>query len=233
MNQGTIRGQVNAGCLLFIPDSFTDLQKKDMADAILYTQLAASKKHSRFDDSELWRQTWIAAISRFGGLLVNHESFSLLRGDLPTDTFWGWIGKFCPPAMAPELFEHMQEVARRSLLQHPRQPALALLKHQALSASGEPSGTRHVGLQLAGHDPLLGLCLVVLSFKTTQAIDDDLLAVTLEPEKLLGNVELTFYTVQMNEMLYGLYRERIDQALAERRAQSVSLLRETAHVTSN
>ena len=233
MNQGTIKGHVNAGCLLFIPDSFTDLQKKDLVDCILYTQLAATKKHSRLDDPEGWRHTWVAALSRFGWPLLNHEQFSLPGDNFPTDTLWGWLKTHRPPFVPLELIDPMEKIVQGSVSGHPHQPAFKRLMRQVILPPEKASSVvHHVRLLLAGYHPSAGLCLIVLSFQTCQAVDDDLLTAVLDPGAIQGNVELTFYKVQMNDLLYGQYRDSIDQALTDRRADAISSLREAGDVPS-
>ena len=234
MNQGMMKGHVNAGCLLFMPEHSPDQVQRDLVDALLYTQLAASKKHSRFESHLQWRQTWVAALIRFGGALGHHEVFNLPSNDLPNGMVWQWIEQHLPSFIPARFVEAMEETIWHSILLQPRQQAIEMLTRQAISTPHTPSTeTRTVGLQFAVHHPSAGLCLIVLSFETRQTVGTDLLTTVLKREKIAGNVELAFYSIDLIEQLYARFREQIGQALEHRRAALICPLWEGEDVRPN
>jgi hypothetical protein len=220
VNQGRIEGHVNAGCLLFMSAAFSDRHKRDIMDSTLYTQLAATKKHSRFDAPEHWRQTWLAALNTFGWTLRHHESLSLPATDVTPGTVWDWINSYLPSFIPRELVFESERLTKRSISAHPGQPAVGMWGRQ-VSESSSPGDRLKVGLQFAVCGPTSGLCLIALSFKTSQRPSPDFLTDVLNPQALIGNIEITFYSVHLTELIYGQFREKISQALEGRRADLI------------
>ncbi len=225
VNQGRMEGHVNAGCLLFMSAAFSDRQKQDIMDSTLYTQLAATKKHSRFDAPDAWRQTWLAALNRFGWTLRHHESLSVPATEFAPGTVWDWITTYLPSFIPLELVCESERLTSRSISAHPDQPAIKLwgLHVTEPSSSGDQ---QKVGLQFAVCGPASGLCLIVLTFRTSQLPSPDFLIGSLSPQALVGNIEMTFYSGHLMELVYGQFREKISQALEGRRPDLVSTLLE-------
>jgi len=231
VNQAKIEGQTNAGCLLFMSAACSDQHRRDASDITLYTQLAASKKYSRFNDAQRWKQTWIAALTRFGWALKRHESLTLPAAELGTGTLWDWVRQHLPPFFPKALVQDGEIMAKRSIAAHPRQPAVnRLLRHiiEPSSPSAHPSESYEpgLGLQFAFCGAASELYLIVLSFNSRQTLNPLLLNEMLDPKAVVGNVELTYYAVQLNELIYAPLREKISQALESRRADLICGLRE-------
>jgi hypothetical protein len=236
LNQGTIEGQCNAGCLLFISAACSDRQKTDASDITLYTQLAASKKHSRMDTPDSWKQTWLAALNRFGWVLKAHETLSLPAAELDSGTLWEWTHRHVPVFFPRQLVREGGILMKRSVAAHPEQPALELLIPHiiepvptSLAWDQMASVPEHrIGLQFAYCGPTSGLNLVVLSLKTRQSLKSGFLIEVLDPKAVVGNVEVTYYSVEMLERIYGPLRASIGRALEERRVIMISPLQEVA-----
>lgn len=234
MNQGRICGYINAGCLLFMPAQCTEQQKKDVSDITLYTQLAANKKYSPFADPERWRFTWLAALSRFGWPQRRHETLSLPARDLAVDTVWGWVGSRLPSFVPAALLVQCQALTNLSVGTFPDQPAVEMLARRVvgpLGAGAQPTENTHcdVRLKLAIYTPTLGLNLVILCFKTRQRLGGDFLVEVLEPSDVIGNIDMTFYVVFPQELIYAQFREKLSHALVDRRADNLGTLREVTH----
>jgi hypothetical protein len=235
VNQGTIEGHINAGCVVFMSAACSEQQKKDVMDCTLYTQLAASKRHSRFDAALEWRHTWLAALNRFGWAVRSHDSRSLPAADAGQGTVWDWLEKQLPSFMPNALFSQGAAFAKGAVEARPDQPAVAMLNRQAIeiSSSEDPvSGVseRKIALQVAVCGPTTGLGLVVLSFTTRQPPNGELLAEVFDPKKVLGNIEMAFYSAHVMEIVYAQFREKIAQALDDRRADGVCALQEARDV---
>lgn len=234
MNQGKICGYINAGCLVFIPTECTERQKKDVLDITLYTQLAASKKYSPFANPSNWRLTWLAALSRFGWSQRTHEAFSLPASHLAAGTVWVWISSHLPSFMPAAVLAQCQGVASRSVSTFSEQPAVEMLARHVIDPLGsgaQPTAhvQRDVRLKLALYTPTSGLSLIVLSFKTWQPLGRDFLVDVLEPSEVIGNVDMTFYAVSPIEVVYAQFRQKLSDALEDRRADNLGKLREVTH----
>lgn len=234
MNQGTIEGHVNAGCVVFMAAACSDQQKKDVMDCMLYTQLAATKRHSRFDAELDWRHTWLAALNRFGWAVRSHDSRSLPAAEVGRGTVWDWLDKQLPSFIPNAIFSEGAAFATRSVEGYPDQPAVAMFSRQAIETSSEDPATRvserRIALQLAVCGPTTGLGLMVLSFTTRQPSSAELLVEVFNPEEVQGNIEMAFYSVHLMEIVYAQFREKIAQALDDRRADRVCALQEASDV---
>jgi hypothetical protein len=235
VNQGTIEGHINAGCVVFMSATCSHQQKKDVMDCMLYTQLAATKRHSRFDAALDWRHTWLAALNKFGWAVRSHDSRSLPAAEVGRGTVWDWLDKQLPSFIPRALFSEGAVFATRSVEGYPDQPAVAMLNRQVIETSSsedQVSGVseRKIALQLAVCGPTTGLGLMVLSFTTRQPSSAELLVEVFNPEEVQGNIEMAFYSVHSMEIVYAQFREKIAQALDDRRADRVCALQEVSDV---
>lgn len=234
MNQGTIEGHINAGCVVFMSAACSDQQKQDVTDSLLYTQLAASKRHSRFDDALSWRHTWLAALNRFGWTISSHDSRSLPAAEVGRGTVWDWLEKQLPSFIPNAVFLEGAAFARRTIETSPDQPAVTMLNRHVIETSTdvEVSGVseRKIALQVAVCGPTTGLGLVVLSFTTHQPPSMELLAEVFDPPEVRGNIEMAFYSAQVMEIVYAQFRETIAQALDGLRSDRVCALQEARDV---
>lgn len=231
MTQGLIEAQVSAGCMLFMHSACAAQLKSDTADCILYMQLAASKKHSPFIAPSAWNDTWLSAFTRFGWALNTHEASSCPAVDLGPGSVWAWLKNRLPAFMSSELLFEAESIAWRSFSRHPEQPALELLAGQALEpvpvTSSESHNGQRVLLQFGflGADSVLSVALVTLTHRVP--LKKDFLFEPLQPVNIVGNVELRFYSLRLMDLVYSPLREKVSQALDERRATLVCPLTRT------
>lgn len=235
MIQGTIEGHVNASCVVMMSSACSDQQKKDVMDCMLYTQLAATKKHPRFAAAPEWKSTWLAAFNRFGWSVGSHDSQSLPASELGQGTVCDWLGKRLPVFIPKDVYSEGIAVVTRSVSGNPDQPAVAMLDNQIVRASSSEEqetgvAERRIDMQFAfcGANSALGLAL--LSFTTRQSSSAALLTEVFNPDAVQGNVEMAFHSAHMNEMVYAQYREKIAQALDGRRVDLVCAFQEARDV---
>ena len=129
MHQGMIEAQVSAGCVLFTHSGCSAQRKSDAADCVLYTQLAATKKHPRFTATSAWNDTWLAAFNRFGWALKTHEALACPSAELGPGSVWAWIKKTLPAFIPADLLFAAESTAWQSLLSYPDQPAIERFDH--------------------------------------------------------------------------------------------------------
>jgi hypothetical protein len=85
-------------------------------------------------------------------------------------------------------------------------------------------------LQLGFVGPLSTLTLIQLNFTSRQSLKGDFLFQAIVPDDIVGNVELTFYSMQLMDQLYTQFREKFDAALKDRRSALVCPLKEIGDV---
>jgi hypothetical protein len=235
MNQGLINGHVNAGCMLFMPDACTGLQKKDTLDCTLYAQLAATKKHSRFAETEQWSQIFLAAMVRFGWVLKSHEAKSLPATDLASHSVWQWVIEQLPPFIPPQFISPVEAMARRSMQPGSDRSAIELFTRHVLGPVVQGhlapcASTQKVVLQLGMLSASSCLSLVTVSFTPKVALGPDILFSAIKPQDLVDNVVLTFHSMQLMDLVYASLRSVIDDALTDLRPQLLCTMREVDHV---
>jgi hypothetical protein len=223
MDSGKKEILVNAGCLLFMPDGCTDRLRQDVQDLTLYTQLAATKRHSRFTASDRWRETWLAAMVRFGWVLKSHESRSLPAAELGAGSVWQWIRSQLPRSMPADVIRQTGEAARRSVLTLPDQPGIELYARNVLEPSSGLGGYvsvqgQKVLLQLGFFATTTGLSVITVEFTLRQQAGSNVLFEALAPGDIVGNVELTFHSMHLMDLVYAQFRETLAAALNDRRA---------------
>ena len=213
---------VNAGCLLFFAEQAATSRQNDILDSLLYVQLAASKKHPRFTGFKRWKETWLAAALRFGWVLGANEHFSEPASKAGTDTVWG----ICARALNTLVDDAVVCEARSLAGRDTQSEGSSLLASQALyvhAADGEPTQTTVV-LQAGFVDSNGRLALAVIMLSTTQSLASDFLFEPLQSGHLVGNVEVTVYSMRLMENVYVQFRSAFDTALADRRAALVGRL---------
>lgn len=234
MNQAIFNGQVSAGCLLFTPHICAGHTKKDIEDLILYTQLAATKKHSRFSDADGWKKRWIEALVQFGAAMSSHVSLSLPAASLERATPWEWLIQGLPAFMASKAMADCEGIARRSFGTVPHQPAVEMLSLHVLETRTDEQelvlqGAQRVGVQFCVAGPTSSLELAILTFTHRTSLPANFLFSQLAPADVVGNVEMSFYSMRLMELVYVPFREKIDALLTNRRAQAVSPLMGVTH----
>jgi hypothetical protein len=231
MGQGLKDVTVNAGCLLFFGDTANAGDRDDIVDCTLYAQLAASKKYPKFSEYEHWRKTWLAASLRFGWVLKDNETISHPITDMPVGTVWDWITQALPVFINASDIKQGEALARQSYQQHPDQRAVSLFAEQVLHSNGDAnSPNTTVAVQLGFVGPMSTLTLIQLNFTSHQPLKADFLFEPIVPNDIVGNVELTFYSMQLMDWVYAQFREKFAIALKDRRSELVCPLKEVGHV---
>jgi hypothetical protein len=235
MYQGMIEAQVSAGCLLFMHTACSAQRKSDAADCILYTQLAATKKHPRFTATSAWNDTWLAGFTRFGWALKTHEAFACSAAQLGPGSIWAWLKKTQPAFIPTDLLFAAESNAWQSLLSYPDQPAIELLATEAVEpvAIGMPRHTHNgqkMVLQLGFLDANGELSMALISFTHGPWLKQDFLFEPLLATDIVGNVELRFYSLRLMDLVYAPLRSKISQALEDRRSMLVCALKEAGDV---
>jgi hypothetical protein len=236
MSQGLIEAQVSAGCMLFMHSECSALRKSDTADSVLYTQLAATKRHSRFASTSAWNETWLAAFTRFGWALEAHESFCHRPARPLPYSVWGLLRDSLPAFMPVALFSAAESACVRSFERHPDQPAIKLLGREALepavaSIRHEPQAVQKVVLQLGLLDADGELSMGFITFTHGPELKGNFLFEPLQVTDLLSDVQLHFYSLRMMDPVYAPLRLKVSEALDHHRAERVSALKEVDHVS--
>jgi hypothetical protein len=230
MHQGMIETQVSAGCVLSMHSACSAQRKSDAADCILYTQLAATKKHPRFTATAAWNDTWLAGFTRFGWVLKTHEAFAWPAAQLGPGSVWAWLKKTRPAFIPTELMFAAESAVWQSVLSYPDQPAVALLANEALEPVriGIPRGAQDgqkVVLQLGFLDANGELSMALVTFTHGPLLKPDFLFEPLQTANIIGNVELRFYSLRLMDLVYSPLRSKITQALEDRRSGQVCTLK--------
>lgn len=244
MDPGKDNVLVCAGCLIFIPQAYALPDTEDAVNTLLYMQLAASKRHSRFTESGRWDDRFMRAIVTFGWALKGDASSTRTLPSSPA-TVWDWIESDLPVFLPVDAVISAQKTAHDCYLSLPDQPAIHLYASQvqeraAFSAqlSGNQdqrhdddavAGTR-VSLQLAFPGPDLSLCIVKVSFTSRIPLKPDFMFQPIAAQDVSGKIELTFCLLQRHEQEFSLNRGQITAALASRSEALISPLQEAANV---
>jgi hypothetical protein len=230
---------VNAGCMLFFAQGVAVQLKKDVLDSMLYTQLAATKKHDRFSATKQWKEVQLNAMTHFGWVMQSVETFNQPAPRGTPETVWGWITQMLPPFMPAAAVAEAQAAAHECYKADPGQHGFDVFARQ-VSPVDESSTTElvvipspasppthdatPVVMQLGFVDPTATLYQVSLSFTRRQPLTPGFLFEPMESNDVLGNIELTFRALRLQEVVYSLHRGTIDEKLQDRRSSRVAHL---------
>lgn len=218
---------INAGCLMFFNEPAATSRQTDVLDSLLYVQLAASKRHAKFTEFEHWKDTWLAASSRFGWTLQRSEHISEPAARGISQTVWG-IGA---RALLGFVGETRVAEAEHLVRQPPQPQALDLLVSQTSQLRADrdkPSETTLV-FQIGIVDAPGNLTLLMLHFTTRQPLGRDVLFASLDAASLSGNIELTVCSMRLADLVYRQFREPFATALQDRRAALIRPWKEASH----
>ncbi|AKT28813.1 hypothetical protein RYA05_25490 [Pseudomonas syringae pv. actinidiae] len=228
MKQKLNAGVVNAGCLLFFPEQAQAVSHSDVMDLMLYVQLAASKKHPKFTSLDKWNETWLAAAMSFGWMLKASEHVSEpLKADA-AETIWSVIRRALAVSVTPEALDHAERSLRKACETPSSNRAIRLLASQVLEHETDQAGRAQtvVAVQTGFVDEQHNLALLQLHFVTRQPLSDDFMFDVLEPASAVGNIDLTFYSLHLMDLVYLQFRDTISSALATRRVGLIETLEE-------
>lgn len=199
---------VSAGCMLFCGNQQLGT---DVTDSMLYAQLFASKKHSRFSENDLWRKSWLEA-----ALYLGWNYRSSLSSDEPVPcpeaaSFWDWAKVLCPAFVSQSLLASGQSALQRSAVQ---QAAFTLFTEQVLGPKAKA-----VALQVGLIDSDNSLTLLQLYFKCLSPLSRDSLFAPLSPDAVKGNIRISFHRLLLsNEAVYQGRRQQLFRRLEDRRS---------------
>jgi hypothetical protein len=245
MHQGTEDVIVSGGCLLFTVGDCTDRVKADAVNSLLYTQLAASKKYSRIAEPARWKQTLLTALGRFGWILNTHETINQSASDYTHGTVWNWLRSELPVFMPTAIVAHAEAAAFARYRANPEQRAIQLFASQVQQHPPEPLPTQdeveQLELNKSDHGtpvllligvlgPQSSLDLLAVTFISRQPLAADFLFHPLSVSDIVGNIETTFCSLQMQELIHAQFRETFETALKDRRAEYVQPMQGVARV---
>lgn len=202
------RLMVSAGCLLFFGNHRSDT---DVIDAALYTQLFASKKHSRLTDHERWKKAWLEAAIYLGWDYQGSLNFVEPAPCQESATFWDWAKALRPAFVSEALVEGGEKALQQCSLQ---QAAFTVFANQVL----DPGATAQA-MQVGLLDRDKSLTLLQLHFECRSPLSRDSLFGPWSPAQVKGNIRFSFHRLLLSsEALYRERREALFRKLDDRRA---------------
>lgn len=225
---------VNAGHIMYVANGVHDSFKDDVLSSSLYLQLAATHKHSRFDDFNAWRSVYVDAMPRFGwvptGQWLNRQA---AEGET-SFTVWNQISNRFDGRLAAGFAD---EVGRVFVNQEAGKEAnkdvgagLLLFRDHAVSVQ-----TKSTAEQASVEETSLSLIFslvssehlvtsVFLGFKTTEPLEKNGLSQRFQTEKLIGDLTVEMVCAEISEHHYRRVRERLNAELGARKQELIMRL---------
>lgn len=207
---------VDAGCLLFLTGHSVAPGIRDVLDSLLYVQLAAAKKHERFSEFEHWKETWLAAALRFGWILKSSDSVCQPVSRACDETVWS----LCVRELKTRVSDAALSEAEALLRERACHNALGVLTSQTMQlqfGDARPDQTS-ITLQLGFMDASGALALALLHLDSYQPLTTGYLFEALDAGHIVGNLAVTVYSMNLQSLVYGQFRDAFDVALRDRRA---------------
>ena len=205
---------VNARDFIMFDRRVASTMKSDILASTLYAQLAADKKIPRVSDYSCWRQTYLDAMTTFGWQLRTSKAYSHTPDSSAAFDVWTLINDVFAETKVIGLPDTARDyVALAS-------PLLARISpcECTASTSGQQSIAVFSGqFQVSFVSAESILHSVMVSFNTTQPLDDDPLLMSLDPMLIVGAIDVMFFSAELLDIHYEMYRDAFESALAERK----------------
>lgn len=228
MTQGIMETYLNDGVLMVFTPPVDQAFKRDAMDSSLYVQLAASKQFDRFTHYHEWQTTLIKALATFGWMRLDLMDNEGLHGE--TFSVSDLLRRLTPEPLRNLPGERLDKLFTWLFSTEAGQVASAMVrrKPQSLTVNLAPSqagGVTSVVLQVAFLLPSRQKVLLCVAFETQESLGSNLLPQRLLTSQLVGEVRSFGFVGMLDDLRYSLYRERVDTALADKRASHCSTVK--------
>ncbi|NBB10788.1 hypothetical protein [Pseudomonas sp. SLFW] len=226
MTQDIVETYLNDGVLMMFAAPVDQAFKRDVMDSSLYAQLAAGKQFDRFTHYREWQTTLLKAMTTFGWLRldlsdkhgITDETFVVadrLRELLP-DSFAFLRGKKLDTFLASLCVTHASKIAQVMVAQDAQVAASPSGSKAGNASCAEPVSS--VVLQVAFVLPSRQKVLLCVAFETLEPVAANPFAQRLTKSRLVGEVRSFGFVGTLDDLRYAQFRERVDAALAGKRA---------------
>lgn len=205
---------VNARDFILFDRRVESTVKSDILASTLYTQLAADNKVPSVSDYSRWRQTYLDAMTTFGWRLCTSKEYSHAPDISVGLSVWALISDVFARSDVLRLPDSSLDLATLA------SPLLAQMKQREGTAPISDTtpvtvSSRQFQVSFVSAEHILYSALV--SFNTEQALDDDPLLKSLDPTLIVGAIDVMFFSAELLDIHYEMYRDAFESALAERK----------------
>lgn len=205
---------INAHDFILLDRRVESTVKSDILESTLYTQLAADNKVPSMTDYSRWRQTYLDAMTTFGWRLRTKNNYNLAPDTSAGLNVWALITDIfirSDVARLPDAALGLAALASPLLAQMRQKEGTAPISH----ATSIALSSRQFQVSFVSAEHILYSALV--SFNTAQPLDDDPLLKSLDPTLIVGDIDAMFFSAELLDIHYELYRDAFESALAERK----------------
>ncbi|MBV6826158.1 hypothetical protein [Pseudomonas sp. PD9R] len=199
-----------SGALMLVADELSAPERQDGLDALLYAQTVASHQFPNADEHDSWVHANKMAMRTLGGMLFS-DPYVSLPVPLP--------GSFDLSELAQQVLRQWLPAAGvkflNTCLQRLSSPAKDVLRKHALQQD------RQVRFQFGVMSAGTTLTVATIAFAYDEAIVGDLSAYRFLPEKVLANVSVSGYRVNLEPEDYDLSRATVISLLGNRRQERI------------
>lgn len=210
----TLDAYVNARDFIMFDRRVDSTVKSDILSSTLYTQLAADNKVPSVSDYSRWRQTYLDAMTTFGWRLSTSKAYSHAPDTSVGFNVWTLItdifARSCVTRL-PDAASGLAALASPLLAQMRQREGTARIAHTT------PIGLSSQQVQVSFVSAEHILYSVLVSINTTQPLDDDPLLKSLDPALIVGAIDVMFFSAELLDIHYEMYRDAFESALAERK----------------
>lgn len=205
---------LNGAVLTLLPSTVNQSFKDDALDCGLYVQLAASKQIDRFTHFQDWQAILIKALTAFGWIRLDFAnqqqpiSESIVLANLMRESL--------SESLDSEVEQQLDQVFATLLPGLCAEASKALVENSVrISRRGDVSS---VVLQLALLLPSQQMALLCMAFETRETIGPNPFTQRLAKDSLIGDLKSFAFFGTLDDLRYSAYRQRISEALDERRS---------------
>lgn len=210
MSDGALHTYLAAGNLMCFSDGVGETFKDDVLVSTLYTQLAASKKHSMVTEFETWRETCLRAMTAFGWIFTQREAQSDPSGTQEIFDLFSLIELYIGAVAIPLQRQIKQMPSAVSSVVIDEVNSLSVVTLQVSFIQAEPEMTS-----------------LWVQIKTRQAVCDNPFTQRFATDQIVGTVKRVCFSAELLDRHYALFREKLIAALGDKRQTLITRIEES------
>lgn len=223
MDDGKCSAYVSAGHMVFFAGGLSGQLKKDVIDSVLYSQLSASEKHSRFSGVDHWSIKYKAVMGLFGWLTLQERTRSYSDGESMTSGVAHVVEEMLERSVSDSCVDQLKKLCTHLKSSSPGHTGLQLLLEHALDSQADRGDTT-LTLLISFVSPASLMTTVFLSSKIVTPNDQSAISAHLAARRSVGSLSVTVSSMELVERQYRRVRERVSVELGASRDDLVMAL---------
>ena len=207
---------VSAGHVVFFDDGVTEQLKDDVVNSMLYSQLAASARCSRFDDVQAWGVKFKEVMTLFGWLALQERTQRYTHGERATLGLDDLLEQMLDPNVSSPCVNRLKKMCANLKTHRTYSASQQLLLDHALDCRAG-AGDTTLTLLISFVSSASQVTTVLFSSTTPMADEEPAIAAHLATQRSVGSLSVTVLSMELSDRQYRRVRARVGAELGASR----------------